>query len=222
MKHSSEMKQRALELRKIGNSYAQISTKMGISKSTIFGWTKSVILSGKAQDKLAKTRSDGVKKGARKSKHKMMKMKKDMAKKGQFTIESIIFSKSLLKVMCSFLYWGEGNKSGSYVSFINSDPEMIGAFMVLLRQSFELDESKFRILVHIHEYHHEESILNFWSKITNVPLSQFSKSYLKLNTKVRRKPKYMGCARIRYYNVEIVRELQALYNAVAQKIRAVG
>ena len=152
----------------------------------------------------------------------MMRMRKDMNERGNETLKNVHFSKSLLKILCSFLYWGEGNKSGSYVAFINSDPQMIEVFMLLLRKSFKLDEKKFRILVHIHEYHHEENVLKFWSKTTQIPLGQFSKSYLKLNTKKRRKPSYMGSARIRYYDVKIVRELQALYNAVAQEVRAVG
>lgn len=195
---------------------------MGIAKSTIYNWTKLIALSQKAKEKLNKDKYEGAKRGARKNKLKVLKMKRDMKKKGSKTLGDVYFSKSLLKVLCSFLYWGEGNKSGSYVAFINSDPEMIEVFMILLRKSFKLDEKKFRVLVHIHEYHHEENILNFWSKITDIPLSQFSKSYLKPNTKKRRRSGYMGSARIRYYDVKIVRELQALYNTVAQEIRAVG
>jgi len=218
MKHSLVSKQEAIYLRKLGNSYAEISVKVNVSKSTAYNWTKDIILSSNAKKRLTKLKLRGAQKGAKKSKYKTLKMKKEMVEKGQLALKDISFSKSLLKVLCSFLYWGEGNKSGSYVAFINSDPKMIKVFMSSLRQSFKLDESKFRVLVHIHEYHHEENICSFWSEVTGISLSQFSKSYLKPHTKKRRKPDYKGSARIRYYDVRIVRELQALYNVVAQEV----
>jgi hypothetical protein len=222
MSHSLILKQKAKKLRKKGYSFHEISIKINIPKATVYSWVNLVDLSDSAKKRLVELKLSGAQKGAKKSKYRMLKMKKEMDQKSQFDLENIHFSQQLLKVLCSFLYWGEGNKSGSYVAFINSDPEMIRVFMILLRQSFELDEAKFRVLVHIHEYHHEKNILKFWSEVTSIPLSQFTKSYLKSNTKIRRRPGYMGSARIRYYDVKIVRELQALYNAVALKIRAVG
>lgn len=95
---------------------------------------------------------------------------------------------------------------------------MIFTFISLLRKSFTVDESKFRALVQLHEYHEENKIINFWSKITKIPVSQFTKSYLKPNTsKVIRKD-YKGTLRIVYYNSQIAHELKAIYNAVTDKI----
>ena len=78
-------------------------------------------------------------------------------------------SKVLYKLLASFLLWTEGSKSArSYISFINSDPLMIRTFLTLLRKSFSLNESKFRALMHLHEYHKEQQQMIFWSKVANI------------------------------------------------------
>ncbi len=92
---------------------------------------------------------------------------------------------------------------------------MIATFMLSLRKSFQVNEHKFRALVHIHEYHNEEQVKQFWSKISRISLSQFSKSYLKPHTKKRIRPDYRGSLRIRYYDAKIALELRSIYNTLA-------
>lgn len=76
--------------------------------------------------------------------------------------------------------------------------------------------------MHIHEYHFEDELKQYWSGITGIPLHQFTKSYLKSHTKRRKRIGYMGTVKIVYHDIEIVRELKALYNAMAQQLRAIG
>jgi len=95
---------------------------------------------------------------------------------------------------------------------------MVATFVKLIRNSYRLDESKFRVLIHIHEYHDESGIKDFWSKITNIPLTQFSKSYKKSNTGKRTRNNYMGTIRIRYYDYKIALELRSLYNTFVRVI----
>lgn len=56
---------------------------------------------------------------------------------------------------------------------------MIDTFLRLFRNSYQLNEKKLRALIHLHEYHNEEEMRIFWSKVTGIPLDQFSKSYMK-------------------------------------------
>ena len=95
---------------------------------------------------------------------------------------------------------------------MNSDLKMIAVFMKLLRSSFKLDENKLKALVHIHDYHNDNEIKQFLTKITGIPVSKFSKSYLKTNTKIRIRDGYQGCLRIRYYDSKIALELRSIYN----------
>ena len=116
------------------------------------------------------------------------------------------------------MYWGEGSKTGYRTSFINSDPAMVATFLKLLRKSFSIDESKLRALVHIHEYHNDPEIKEYWSKITSIPLSRFTKSYLKPHSQKVIRPGYKGAIRIAYYDSLIVYELKAIYNTLAEHL----
>ncbi|MEX1123646.1 MAG: hypothetical protein WEC81_00495 [Patescibacteria group bacterium] len=138
-------------------------------------------------------------------------------------LKTIRFDNTLHRLLGSILFWAEGGKSLSdSVAFINSDPEMIKVFLINLRKSFVLDEGKFRALIHIHEYHDDQQLKAYWSKLTDIPVKQFSKSYLKTNSGPRRKNNYMGCLRIRYYDARIALELRTYYNMYSKLLRDVG
>ena len=128
------------------------------------------------------------------------------------SIKTIPWSKELMKLCCALLWWCEGNKNSSFVRFTSSDNTLIENFISLLRNSFVVDESKFRVLVHIHSYHNDDAQKKYWSKITGIPLSQFHKSYQKTNTGIRSKENYQGCIALTYYDARIAKELEALYN----------
>lgn len=98
---------------------------------------------------------------------------------------------------------------------------MIKIFMFLFRLSFNIDESKFRILMHLHEYHNEEKQKEFWSNLTKIPQSQFTKTYWKPHTKKRKRENYPGCIRVGYYSAHVARQLYAWYNSFAKEHRGV-
>jgi transcriptional regulator with XRE-family HTH domain len=135
MKHSTRDRQAAKKLRAAGFSYAEISQRLNISKSTVYNWTQQIVLSRKAKERLKKRFSLGVKRGAQFKVQKMEAMKSETRLNAKVAINNLEISGLVLKLLCSFLYWGEGNKSGSYVSFINSDPQMVKVFMELLTKA---------------------------------------------------------------------------------------
>ncbi len=136
-------------------------------------------------------------------------------------IQETEFTASINKVLASVLFWAEGSKHINHIAFTNSDPVMIETFITLLRASYQLDESKFHVSVHLHEYHNKADILNFWSRVTKISLTQFIRPYLKPHTSIRKHENYKGCITVRYYDVKIARELTAIYNALGDKYRDV-
>lgn len=126
---------------------------------------------------------------------------------------------SLNKILCAILYWAEGAKINSNnITFVNSDPKMIQSFLKLFRLGFHLDEKKFRCLVHVHEYHDDKKIKEYWSQLTNIPLSQFNRSYKKKHTGKRKRENYMGCLQLRYHDWRVALEMRLLYNMFAQLV----
>ena len=88
--------------------------------------------------------------------------------------------------------------------------QSITTFIFLFRNSFKLDESKFRVLMHLHKYHNEKTEKDFWSKITKIPQNQFNKTYLKQNSGKYKKEGYQGCIKIYYGDVSIARKLRSI------------
>lgn len=213
MAYSIKIKGRAIKLRKQGYSIKEISEILKIAKGTSSLWVSIVKLNKKAQARLKKRNVLGQYKSIE------IARKRRQIKKAYFnrialnSFKNIKLNKGLYKLLCAFLFWTEGGKStDSYVYFINSDPKMVATFLKLLRRSFKIDEKKLRALVHIHEYHNEKQILNYWSKTTNLPLKQFTKSYKKPHTSKRKRENYKGSIRIRYYDYKIALELRSIYN----------
>lgn len=218
MIHSINIINNAKKLRHQGFSFGEIAKKLKIAKSTAHLWVKRVELNEEALKELNNKRIFARLKGLKVLKENRERRKKDIKKLAMLSVNNIKLNREIKKLLCSFLYWGEGSKNTNSLIFTNSDPIMIKSFLTLLRTSFELDENKFRALVHIHEYHNEKDIKNYWSIITNIPLSQFSKSYLKPHTGKNAKEGYKGTISISYYDYKIALELSFVYNWFAEKL----
>lgn len=214
MAYPIEFKNKAIQLRSLGYSLSEISQYFKISKNTASLWLNHITLNKKAQERLKKRHILGQYKSMKIAQTKRKKIVDLTQNKTISSLKQIPQTKSLYKLLVSFLFWTEGGKStDSYVYFINSDPKMVKLFVYLLRQSFKLNELKFRAMIHIHEYHNVSKQLKYWSKITNIPTKQFSKSYLKPNTGKRIRDGYQGSVRIRYYDYKIALELRSFYNS---------
>jgi len=208
MKKDTKIK-KATELRKRGFSFREISEKLHIAKSTTSLWLRNIEISQLGKKRISKLGDDGRKKGIKTNLRRRSLESSDIQLKVKKYFSGISYSKFNPKIACALLYWGEGTKyiGNKAVSFTNADPEMIKFFLNTFRKSFDLDESRFRALIHLHEYHNVKKQTNFWSSITKIPETQFNKSYLKKNTGKNKKKDYPGCISIRYSDIKIYKEL---------------
>lgn len=125
-------------------------------------------------------------------------------------------NRSFWRLCAALIYWCEGAKRNlSNVQFTNSDPKLVSLFLYALRLGFNLDEKRLSALVHLHEYHNEERQLALWSKVTRIPLVQFTKTYWKPHTKIRQRENYPGCINVRYGDASVARRLNAIYTIFA-------
>ncbi len=223
MAHLLKKKTDAILLRKKGASVPAIAQSLGIAKSTTWLWVKHVVLSERQVADLVKNSVDGRNTGkqvlaAVRLAHQVVRQKN--AK----TIVSDLLTvqpDSFWKVFAAILFWCEGGKRHlTSVRFTNSDPELLRVFLYAFRKGFDLDERKFRAVVHIHGYHDDLKQKKFWSEVTGVSMKQFSKSYVKPNTGKRVRQNYQGCLSLRYNDAALARMLDALYHAFAAQIGA--
>jgi len=203
-------REKAIKLRRQGHSLKRISDSLNVSKSTVSVWVRDLDLSPRSKKLLTEMYTKGQISSQESHKAKKRRRLEESRQKAITILRKANLNDESNKVLCSLIYWCEGAKKDSLVTFINSDPDLISTFLRLLRNSFDLDEKKFRVCVHVHGYHNENLQTAFWSRITGIPKNQFLKSYKKKNGgKVIRK-NYQGCASIRYYDARIAQDLLAI------------
>ncbi len=211
-------KEKAIALRRKGYSYNEILQEITVSKSTLSLWLSDLVLTLSAQKRLDDQFTNGQLK-ARESILNKTKIKEGVAHQNAMkTLSRISFTKEMKKLFCGILYWCEGSKSRSNsVGFTNSDPDMIKTFLQFFRDGFDIDERKFRVCVHLHSYHKKDTVLQYWSTITNIPLSQFIRPHLKHTAGMYKKDGYQGCIRVSYNDVALFRELIAIKDCFVNK-----
>jgi hypothetical protein len=197
----------------------EISDKLDVSKGSVSAWVRDVELNEKAKARIEKRKSEArdkarqTKKKQRKKKYKVAaQMAKETANRFDLTSEST-------RIMCALLYWCEGaTNRDQRINFTNSDPDLVELFLKLLRNSFDLNEEKFRVIMHLHDYHNEAKQKEFWQEITSVPKKQFNQTHHKAHTKKQTREGYPGCISLRYYDVSVSRELLAIADKFTEKI----
>lgn len=215
-----ELEIKAKKLRAKGYSVKELHNMLGVSKDTASRWIQGVELSEKAKARLRQNYTKGQiasQKTIKEKTHQKNIVANDFANE---TISKANFSNENLKVLCAMIYFCEGNKSlKSLVTFTNSDPNLIATFVYLLRHSFDLDEKKLKVLMHLHKYHKEETQKEFWSKITGIPKSQFNRTYQKPNSGKYKKEGYQGCIKVHYGDVSVARKLQAIAKTFMERYK---
>jgi hypothetical protein len=113
------------------------------------------------------------------------------------------------------LYAGEGAKAEGKVRFANTDPAMIGFFCAWFRHFFEIDESRLRARVYLHDGLDLDSAESFWSRVTGIPRSQFTKPYRAVRDATIRTNKHEhGCAYVDYCCTPTHRAIMGLVRAL--------
>lgn len=177
-------REKALVLRKQGLSYSQIKKTLNISKSTLSVWLRDYPLSKQRIRELRDWNEQRIEKY-----RETMRQKRETRLKGVYEIQKKLilpFSSRDLFVAGLFLYWGEGAKSRTdMLSISNTDPSIIKFFMNWLNKSFSVPKNKMHIQLHLYNDMNIDNELGFWSKMLKIPLTQFSRPYIKKTSSVR-------------------------------------
>ena len=214
-----ELRLKAIELRKIGHSVKELHHEIGVSKSTISRWIQNIVLSQKAQKRLTDRSTKARIKAELTIREKTRQKKIEANNFAAGMINSCCIDDSLKAIVCSMIYFCEGAKSLDTVCFINSDPGMIALFLSLLRNSFDLDEKKLRVLMQLHDYHDEKLQRKYWSSITRIPENQFNKTYFKISDHRYKKEGYQGCIMVRYHDASIARKINAIAKTFMERYK---
>ena len=188
-------KEKAIALRKEGNSLSEILKHINVAKSTLSLWLKDVGLSKAQHQRLTAKRLEAARRGGKaKRQQRILRMEKI----NEETLADIThITKRELWLIGIALYWAEGSKEKEYrlgtgLQFGNSDPRMIKLFIRWLKnQGVSIDRLKFEIYIHKNSVNSIDYVKPYWSKATGFPLKNFNHVYYKKN-KIKTNRKNIG------------------------------
>lgn len=195
------LRERVINLRSKGKSLNDLSRHLKVPKSTIRYWCRDIILTVEQQKRLFVKQRLGAIRAAEKIRRKRIDITKQLFKEGLNAIGTLTPRELLL--IGSALYWAEGYRKGDGVfGFTNSDPKMVKFIIHWLQKSFSIGKESINLRICINKIHKNriEDIKKFWSTVTKIPYSQFSKpTFIKVrNRKIYLNPNnYFGTLRIK-------------------------
>lgn len=203
MRYKDSIKEKVRKLRMSGLGLNQISNLSGVPKSTIRLWIKDIKLSSHQKAALNKRAVEALQKGRIKAQrvNSQRRIEKEDTLLARSRVEIGNLSKKELLIAGIALYWAEGFKSKheKRLGFCNSDPEMILFYLKWLEiLGVNKKNLTARVSLNISYKDKESKIQKYWSELTSIPLSQFTKSFYQ-NTQWKKQfnsDNYLGVLRI--------------------------
>lgn len=222
------MKPTATRYRRRGYSIRSIEQKLGIPRSTLSGWLKSIVLSKKQQQKLLKKWEDALTKARKKAvlwhneqKHKRILEAQVSALKILERID--IKNPYSLELALAMLYLGEGSKRNVETAIGSSSPRILQFFLKAVQKLYYLDLKKIRCELYLRADQDPEKIKHFWSTTLKLPLSSFYQVNIdKRTTGSKTYPNYNGVCALRCGNVAIQRKLLSLSELFCERVINLG
>ncbi|HLM84340.1 MAG TPA: helix-turn-helix domain-containing protein [Candidatus Bathyarchaeia archaeon] len=169
----------AIDMRKKGKSYKEISRKLGIPKSTMHYWFKNLQWSEKIKDNLTersvKLSRKRIKKVIKANKERWLKWREDFKKEAAEEFPKLRKNPTFIAGL--MLYWGEGDsKLKNTTRLTNTDPRMISLFCKFVVEILKVPRSDIKAHLTIYPDLSDSKCKKYWSKETKLPINQFNKT----------------------------------------------
>ena len=199
-------RQQARQLRRSGLPLAEIAVRVGVSKSSVSLWVRDVEFSPTERPVRGRRRDPNALQRRKEGEIERL-LEEGRVRIGRLTEQEFL-------VAGAALYAGEGTKRDGAVRFANSDPRMIVFFCCWLRQFFEIDESRLRVRLYLHEGLDLAAAIAYWSALTGIPPTQFGKPYRAVpDASIRHAKHVHGCVTVSYSCSVTHRSVMGLVNA---------
>ena len=170
----------ALILRKQGESISSIAKSLMVSKGTVSYWCKDIVLTDKQIQLISERSKHHATLGLlRASEIQRSKRQHDIelaTHEGQKDVAQL--SRRDIFMVGLGLYWGEGYKKGNQeLGFTNSDPAIIVFYIEWLTRIYGIKKKDLILRVSINIQHTKRvaDVERYWSIITKIPNTQFTK-----------------------------------------------
>lgn len=200
--------ERARELRAQSWTLQEIADELGVGKGSVSVWVRDVEFE-------PRPRSAARSRGPSALQRRKAAEVAELLDEGRRRIGAL--SERDFLVAGAALYAGEGAKRDGSLVFANSDPRMIGFFCAWMRHFFEVDESRWRLRLYLHEGLDLDGANTFWTAVTGIPVEQFNRPYRAVpDPSIRRSKHPMGCPSVRYSCSRTHRLVMGLVHALLE------
>jgi transcriptional regulator with XRE-family HTH domain len=184
-------REQARRLRATGLPLAEIAARLGVSRSSVSLWVRDVAFE-------PRPRVDRGRKHAPNALQRRKQAEIDrLLAEGRRRVGRLSEREFLVAGVA--LYAGEGAKRDGQILFANSDPRMVAFFCTWLRRFFQIDESRLRVRLYLHEGLDLAASTAYWSRVTGIPPAQFGKPYrADPDPSIRRAKHVHGCVSVGY------------------------
>ncbi|GAC1586286.1 MAG: hypothetical protein NVS3B21_00280 [Acidimicrobiales bacterium] len=211
--YRGKLAERALArtMRAEGTTMPDIAAALGVSRSSVSLWTRDVEVA-------MGPRRRPVRRGPNSLQRRKADEIEAMAQAGAVRIGCLTDREYLVAGVA--LYAGEGSKRDGDLVFTNSDPRLVGFFCDWMRAVFEIDESKFRVRLYLHQGLDLAAAVEHWVGVTGVPADRFYSPYRAAPDPGIRTAKHAyGCASVRYLSTRTHRAIMGLIAALLSSAR---
>ncbi|HVF19281.1 MAG TPA: hypothetical protein VNA14_03450 [Mycobacteriales bacterium] len=193
----------ARALRAAGLTIKEVAASVGVPPGTVYGWVRDIPGPPRSAWRPAVRRTKGalhVRKLAEIAECETWERERVAA-----LSEDAFFAAGIA------LYAGEGSKTDGSVKFVNTNPAMIAYFLRWLRTFWEVDESRLRASLYLHEDLDLDAAVAYWRELTGIPAEQFTKPYRAVADPTRRTRRHIyGCIAVSYASSRVHREVMGL------------
>lgn len=213
----------AIKLRKRGKSIRDIESNLDIAKSTLSGWFRNVKLTKKQKEILHKKWLKALVKARLKASEFHRNQRLERIRKIEEEVKKFISNITLDNITAELIlaafYLAEGSKAGGRIEIASANPDILAGFWKLIQFLYPIEKSRVRCYLHLRLDQSEEKFKNYWSKILNIPKSQFIKSQFDKRTISPTYKNYKGVCTVYYSDTNLQRRINAIGKELLEKIK---
>ena len=163
------------DLRRLGLSYGEIMELIDVKKSTLATWCRDVKLTPEqiAEIKNRRAQIPGIPRDTQwRRRAEVNQIRRTALRNARFLVLDSTWAAGVA------MSWGEGFKTHGQLGMANADPHALRFFM---RWAIDYHESAagFRAKINLHAENDEKAARIWWSDQLGLPLSDFTKSFVK-------------------------------------------
>lgn len=213
-RHEDRIK--AIEMRKNGLTYSEISKTLNVTKGQLSGWLMNISLSedekSKIQSKIIINREKGRLNSSSSNRNRRINREIEAYNDAKKIFDSNVHKPDFIIGIA--LYWAEGSKRTSNFQFINSDPDMIILMYSWIQRYLGTQRDKIGCRLFIHDVPGYENVMLFWSGLLLKSEDTFEKTiYKKTDFQYKKNQDYKGCLRLSVggiYNLRLMKAWQKM------------